>query len=145
MIINTIGFTRKSAEQFFAILSAAGVRRVIDTRLYNTSQLSGFAKQDDLRYFLGTIASIEYRHEPLLAPSDEILDAYRKKILGWDEYAAAYLALLRARQVESRLHRDELNDACLLCSEADPEHCHRRLAAEYLRETWGDIRIEHLR
>jgi uncharacterized protein (DUF488 family) len=79
MIIHTIGFTRKSAEVFFGSLSASGVRRIVDTRLYNTSQLSGFAKQDDLRYFLNKIASIEYRHEPLLAPTANILDDYKKR------------------------------------------------------------------
>jgi uncharacterized protein (DUF488 family) len=145
MIIHTIGFTRKSAEQFFATLSAAGVRRIVDTRLYNTSQLSGFAKQDDLRYFLRKIASIEYHHEPLLAPTADILDDYKKKAISWPQYEEAYVALMQNRQIESRLSREDLSDACLLCSEADPHHCHRRLAAEYLSDRWGDLKIDHLR
>jgi uncharacterized protein (DUF488 family) len=145
MIIHTIGFTRKSAEVFFASLGASGVRRIVDTRLYNTSQLSGFAKQDDLRYFLNKIASIEYRHEPLLAPTADILDDYKKKVISWGQYEEAYVELLRSRQIESRLRREDLNDACLLCSEADPHHCHRRLAAEYLYASWGPLKIDHIR
>ncbi len=145
MIIHTIGFTRKSAEAFFSSLRAAGVRRVVDTRLYNTSQLSGFAKQDDLRYFLDKIASIEYRHEPLLAPTADILEAYKKKTISWKHYEEAYLALMQSRQIESRMNREALSDACLLCSEADPLHCHRRLAAEYLSDRWGDLQIDHIR
>ena len=145
MIIHTIGFTRKSAEAFFASLSAAGVRRIVDTRLHNTSQLSGFAKQDDLRYFLDKIAQIEYRHEPLLAPTADILDDYKNKAISWKQYEEAYMALVRTRQVESRLSREDLSDSCLLCSEADPHHCHRRLAAEYLSDRWGDIKIDHIR
>lgn len=145
MIIHTIGFTRKSAEQFFASLSAAGVRRVVDTRLYNTSQLSGFAKQDDLRYFLEKLVSIEYRHEPLLAPTAEILDNYKKKAISWEQYEEAYVALMHSRQIESRLSREDLSGSCLLCSEEDPHHCHRRLAAEYLCDRWGNIQIDHIR
>jgi uncharacterized protein (DUF488 family) len=145
MIIHTIGFTRKSAEQFFASLRAAGVRRVIDTRLYNTSQLSGFAKQEDLRYFLEKIISIEYHHEPLLAPTADILDDYKKKTISWGQYEEAYVALMQRRQIESHLSHEDLSGSCLLCSEADPHHCHRRLAAEYLCDRWGDIQIDHIR
>jgi uncharacterized protein (DUF488 family) len=145
MIIHTIGFTRKSAEAFFSSLHAAGVRRVVDTRLYNTSQLSGFAKQDDLRYFLDRIGSIGYRYEPLLAPTPDILDSYKKRAISWGKYEESYLALMQSRQIESRLSREDLGDACLLCSEADPHHCHRRLAAEYLSARWGGIKIDHIR
>ena len=145
MIIHTIGFTQKSAEKFFGSLVAAGVTRVIDTRLHNTSQLSGFAKQDDLRFFLGKIGSIEYQHEPLLAPTDDILDRYKRKVITWPQYEEAYVALIRERGVESRLRPTALGDACLLCSEAEPHHCHRRLAAEYLRHHWQDVRINHIK
>lgn len=144
MKIHTIGFTQKSAEQFFGKLRQAGVLRVIDTRLHNTSQLSGFAKQDDLRYFLRAIASIDYLQEPLLAPTDEMLDAYKKKRMGWSEYEHCFLALMRERKIEKRLSREVADGSCLLCSEAKPHHCHRRLVAEYLKDHWGDMEINHI-
>jgi uncharacterized protein (DUF488 family) len=145
MIIHTIGFTQKSAERFFRELTAAGVKRVIDTRLHNTSQLSGFAKQDDLRFFLDKLGAIEYRYEPLLAPTDEILDQYKKRAISWSEYEDAYIKLIHARDIENKLSPLALEDACLLCSEAEPHHCHRRLAAEYLRDHWQDVQIHHIK
>jgi len=144
MIIHTIGFTQKSAEKFFGSLLAAGVKRVIDTRLHSTSQLSGFAKQDDLRFFLGKIGAIDYQHEPLLAPTPDILDRYKKKAITWNQYEDAYLQLIRERRIEGKLSPETLEDACLLCSEAQPHHCHRRLAAEYLRDHWRDVQIHHI-
>ena len=144
MKLFTIGFTKSKAADFFARLDRAGVRHVHDTRLNRVSQLAGFAKQDDLRFFLGRIANINYSVEPLLAPTADILDAYRKKELGWDEYARRYLALLDARKVEHRLVVADLADACLLCSEATPEHCHRRLAADYLALSTTGVEIVHL-
>jgi uncharacterized protein (DUF488 family) len=145
MIIHTIGFTQKSAERFFGSLVAAGVKRIIDTRLHNTSQLSGFAKQDDLRFFLENIGSIEYQHEPLLAPTNDILDQYKKKAISWSQYEDAYVKLIRERGIQSKLTPAALADACLLCSEAEPHHCHRRLAAEFLRDHWQDVQIHHIR
>src|SRR5918992_2614327 len=124
MKIHTIGFTQKSAEQFFGKLRQASILRVIDTRLHNTSQLSGFAKQDDLRYFLRAIAGIDYLQEPLLAPTDEMLDAYKKKRMDWSEYERRFLALMRERKIEKRLSREVADGGCLLCSEAKPHHCH---------------------
>lgn len=144
MKIHTIGFTQKSAEQFFGKLKKAGVARVIDTRLHNTSQLAGFAKQDDLRYFLHEIGGIGYLHEPLLAPVEALLDDYKKKRIGWSEYERRFLDLMRGRQIEKKLSRESLEGACLLCSEAKPHHCHRRLVAEYLRDHWGDVSINHI-
>lgn len=144
MTIFTIGFTHKSAERFFGLLVNAGVTRVIDIRLHSTSQLAGFAKRDDLRFFLGSIGKIDYRHEPLLAPTEDLLSDYRKKRIGWDEYELRFLSLLRERQVEARLDRSLFDQVCLLCSEATPEHCHRRLIAEYLQQQWGSIEIVHL-
>src|ERR1700683_1844271 len=145
MIIRTIGFTQKAAEEFFGTLIKAGVKKVIDTRLHNTSQLSGFAKRDDLRFFLTRIGPIEYEQAPMLAPTEEMLESYKKKVKTWDEYEHAYLKLLREREVEKALSRASLEDACLLCSEAEPHHCHRRLAAEYLRSHWADVAILHLK
>ena len=128
----------------FGKLQQAGVARVVDTRLHNTSQLAGFAKQDDLRYFLRTIAAIEYLHEPLLAPTDEMLAAYKKRRIKWDEYERRFLDLIQERQIEQRVSREMMDQGCLLCSEAIPHHCHRRLVAEYLCEHWGDVTINHI-
>ncbi len=114
-------------------------------RLKNTSQLAGFAKRDDLEYFLREICGAEYHHEPILSPDKELLDGYTKKTIPWEEYESRFLALLGQRRVEESLDR-ELFDVptVLLCSEPTAEHCHRRLLAEYLASKWGDVRIVHL-
>ena len=140
----TIGFTQKTAEQFFGALTSANVKRIIDVRLKNSSQLSGFAKRNDLQYFLREIAGIEYVHEPLLAPTDEILSAYRKKEIGWTEYERQFAILMQEREIEKRLDPKILDSGCLLCSEAEPHFCHRRLVLEYLRSAWGEIDVDHL-
>ena len=140
----TIGFTKKTAEAFFTALARAGVKRVIDIRLNNVSQLAGFAKRDDLRYFLRAIDKIDYHHRPDLAPTQEILDAFKKNKGSWPEYERDNFALLTARGVEKVITPDLLHDACLLCSEEKPAECHRRLVAEYLRSTWGNVTIAHL-
>ncbi|MDP9052783.1 MAG: DUF488 domain-containing protein [Acidobacteriota bacterium] len=145
MKLFTIGFTRKSAEKFFTSLQNAGVGRLLDVRLHNTSQLSGFAKRNDLRYFARQICSIEYAHLPQLAPTPEILSPYKKdKSVGWDTYARQYLALIESRRIEESLAPALLENACLLCSEDQPHHCHRRLIAEYLQQRWGNVEITHL-
>jgi len=143
MKLFTIGFTRSSAEHFFARLKSAGVRTVIDVRLNNASQLAGFAKKDDLRYFARAICGAGYEHLPELAPTPEMLATYRQSKDGWPSYARAFLDLMARRKIE-RLDRAAFDGGCLLCSEATPHHCHRRLVAEYLRDRWGDIEIEHL-
>lgn len=140
----TIGFTEKSAKEFFAKLKEAGVRRVVDIRLNNVSQLAGFAKKLDLEYFLRTIADINYAHELELAPTKDMLDDYRKKHIDWNEFADRYQNLLHARQPAKRFKPIDFDHACLLCSEPAPEHCHRRLAAEYLQSQWGNVIIQHL-
>jgi uncharacterized protein (DUF488 family) len=141
----TIGFTKKSAESFFTMLQRAGVRRLVDIRLNNVSQLAGFAKRDDLRYFAKAICGIEYVHVPDLAPTQAMLDEFKKSRQGdWAVYEQQFLALMRRRRVEATLAPDFLDGACLLCSEDQPQHCHRRLVAEYLQQQWGDIEIEHL-
>jgi uncharacterized protein (DUF488 family) len=140
----TIGFTRKSAADFFTRLRQAGVQKVIDTRLNNKSQLAGFAKQDDLRFFLQEIGGMDYKHELSLAPTQDILDAYKKKKISWDEYSERYLALLKDRQVETQLSEESLENACFLCSEDQPHFCHRRLAAEYLKDYFETLAILHL-
>jgi uncharacterized protein (DUF488 family) len=140
----TIGFTKKTAEEFFTRLVRAKVKRVIDIRLNNVSQLAGFAKRDDLRYFLRIIGGIEYVHRPDLAPTQDILDAYKKNKGDWLLYEQDFLALLTARKVEDKIQPDLLQDGCLLCSEEKPLHCHRRLVAEYLREKWRNVEIHHI-
>lgn len=141
----TIGFTQTTARAFFERLKAAQVRAVIDVRLHNTSQLAGFAKADDLAFFLGEIGGMVYRHEPLLAPSDDILKAFKRDKGDWRLYETRFLSLMAERKIEARLKPDLFEGACLLCSEAAPHHCHRRLVCEYLNRKWdGRLRVRHL-
>jgi uncharacterized protein (DUF488 family) len=141
----TIGFTQTTARGFFERLKAAQVRAVIDVRLHNTSQLAGFAKADDLAFFLGEIGGMAYRHEPLLAPSDDILKAFKRDKGDWRVYETRFLDLMAERRIEARLKPDLFEGACLLCSEATPHHCHRRLVCEYLNRKWdGRLRVRHL-
>ena len=140
----TIGFTKKNAQTFFSKLRNAGVTKLIDIRLNNVSQLAGFAKRDDLIFFLKELCDCDYRHMPNFAPTKEILDAYKNKHIDWDEYVRRFSKLIKERKIESKIKAEELNNACLLCSEPTPEQCHRRLVAEYLKEKLGDIEIKHL-
>ena len=142
--IYTIGFTKKSASEFFGTLKESGAKRVVDVRLNNVSQLAGFAKRDDLEYFLRQICRMDYVHVPDLAPTKEMLDAYRKEHRDWQTYEREFLALMDARRVAKLGIKRIMSNACLLCSEDTPDHCHRRLVAEYLRRHWGDVEITHL-
>lgn len=144
MKVYTIGFTKTSAQHFFGRLKGAGVGKVVDVRLHNVSQLAGFAKKDDLRYFLQAIADIGYEHHPELAPTEEMLQGFRASggIRGPSEQG--FLDLLAERRVEKTLDPRALDGACLLCSEDKPHHCHRRLVAEYLDSHWGGLEIVHL-
>lgn len=145
MEIYTIGFTKKTADKFFGLLRAAGITRLIDTRLNNVSQLAGFAKQDDLKFFLKEICHADYVHEPLLAPTQEMLDQYKKEKGSWENYEVQFVALLRDRQIENKLRKDIFEGrAVLLCSEDKPDHCHRRLVAEYLAKRWPGVSVKHL-
>lgn len=146
MEIYSIGFTKTTAENFFGRLEGSGIARLLDVRRNPSSQLSGFAKDRDLPWFLRSLIGADYRHEPLLAPTDEILNAYKRRgAMSWGEYERRFLALMREREVERRLQREAfLTPTALLCSEATPEHCHRRLVLEYLAEAWGDVQIVHL-
>lgn len=144
MKLYTIGFTKKSATRFFSLLRESGASTLIDTRLNNVSQLAGFTKRDDLEFFASELCGMDYRHELLLAPSADLLSAYKQGNWTWLDYEAAYLDLIRGRNVETALRASDLNNAVLLCSEATPDQCHRRLAAEYLSDAWGDVDIEHL-
>ena len=146
MEIYSIGFTQSTAKQFFGTLKSAGVRRLLDVRLNNTSQLAGFAKRDDLAYFLGAICGAAYEHEPLLAPTQALLDEYKKKKGAWESYEREFIELLRERRVEAEISPEPFRatPTALLCSEKTSEHCHRRLVLEYLRDAWGDVTITHL-
>ena len=145
MEVYSIGFTKKTAEQFFGLLKNAGIRRLLDVRLNNTSQLAGFTKKDDLQFFLREICGAEYLHEPLLAPTQEILDAYKKRKGSWAEYETGFLMLMSERRVEQELDKSVFSvPTVLLCSEPAADHCHRRLVLEYLKDRWGDLTIEHL-
>lgn len=143
--VATIGFIKTSAEHFFDRLLKAGVKKVVDVRLHNTSQLAGFAKADDLAYFLRKIGGIDYVHQPLLAPTDPMLKAYKKEKGDWRAYEQRFLGLMAERQIEKRLKPEMFDGACLLCSEDKPHHCHRRLVCEYLNEKWdGALDVHHL-
>ena len=145
MKIFTIGFTKKSAETFFTRLQKSGAKRLVDVRLNNVSQLAGFAKRDDLRYFTKQLCGIEYLHLTALAPTANILDPYKKAKNGdWNLYESQFLDLMKARRIEETISPEMIDGGCLLCSEEKPHHCHRRLVAEYLKEKWGDVEIEHI-
>ena len=142
MTLYTIGFTKSTAERFFGRLRSAGVTRLIDTRLRRDGQLAGFAKLPDLEYFARELAGVAYTAEPLLVPTAELLDGYRDKAITWDEYADAYRALLAERAPEKSIDAASLANACLLCSEHAPEHCHRSVAAAYLAAAFPGAGIE---
>jgi uncharacterized protein (DUF488 family) len=143
--VYTIGFTKKPAEEFFGLLKAAGVKRLVDVRLNNVSQLAGFAKRHDLEFFLKELCGIEYVHELRLAPEKDMLDAYKKQKGAWAEYEREFRQLIANRQIETTVGRDLFEvPAALLCSEPTPEFCHRRLVVEHLQEKWGDLEIRHL-
>lgn len=144
MKLFTIGFTKKTAQKFFGLLRSSGVKRVVDVRLNNVSQLAGFAKKDDLAFFLKELGNIDYVHVPELAPTQEMLDAYKKEKGDWTLYEQRFLGLMRQRKIEEKLPRSIFDGGCLLCSEDQPHHCHRRLVADYLKHYWGDVEVKHL-
>ena len=144
MNLYTIGFTQKRAEQFFSLLARHGVKRVLDIRLNNRSQLAGFAKRDDLGYFLKALCGIEYLFFFNDTATTEILAAYKHNGGNWPTYEQQFLALLEQRRVAATLESALFEDACLLCSEHQPHHCHRRLVAEHLSAHWDGVEIRHL-
>jgi uncharacterized protein (DUF488 family) len=145
LTVATIGFTKTTAENFFGRLLSSNIRAVVDVRLHNTSQLAGFAKAEDLRFFLQKMGGIQYVHQPLLAPTDTMLKAFKNDKGDWNVYQSRFLSLMAERKIEERLKPDMLDGACLLCSEATPHHCHRRLVCEYLNDKWdGRLSVRHL-
>lgn len=144
MKIYTIGFTKKSAKDFFGILKKNNISRLIDIRLNNGSQLAGFSKGTDLKYFLKELCKIDYTYDTDLAPTKEILDDYKKHKITWSQYENRFNDLLTNRNITSNLSRylTESGAICLLCSESTPENCHRRLVAEYAEKHFPDLNIE---
>lgn len=141
----TIGFTKKSAEQFFELLKKHHVKKLIDVRINNGSQLAGFAKGTDLRYFLEQIGGIGYRHIVDFAPTKELLSDYRAEKVNWIEYEKVYTDLLNRRSINAKYKVENFDKCCFLCSEDTPEHCHRRLLAEYLKnQNFDNVKIIHL-
>lgn len=144
MKLYTIGFTKKSADAFFGLLRTSGAERLVDVRLNNVSQLAGFAKRDDLAFFVRELCGMEYHHELELAPTKTMLDDYKKHGASWTDYERSFMDLMANREIETHVSRDLLNNSVLLCSEVAPHNCHRRLVVEYLADRWGDLTIEHL-
>ncbi len=145
MDIYTIGFTKKNAETFFNFLKGANVKTLIDVRLNNVSQLAGFAKRDDLKFFLNELCGADYVHSPELAPTKDILNAYKKGDMPWDVYEDKFLNLMGQRNIERSIKPVLLDHGCLLCSEHEPHLCHRRLVIEYLNQHSDlDLKVRHL-
>lgn len=141
----TIGFTQKKANKFFSLIKNNNVSRVIDVRLNNVSQLAGFAKRDDLKFFLSELCGTDYIHLENLAPTRDILSDYKKNIITWDAYEDKFLNLIAKRNIERTVDKSILDNGCLLCSEHKPHHCHRRLVVEYLNDHWEtNIEVVHL-
>ena len=145
MEICTIGFTKHTAEGFFRILKHHGVERLIDVRLNNVSQLAGFAKRDDLKYFLESLCRADYVHEPEFAPTPELLKSYRGGEIDWQEYESTFMGLMEDRRIEQQFTPDFFKPrSVLLCSEHKADRCHRRLVVEYLNRHWGGVSAVHL-
>lgn len=144
MRLYTIGFTKKPARTFFGLLRESGATALVDVRLNNISQLAGFAKRDDLAFFLKELCGMGYSHEIALAPTQEMLDDYKKHGQAWADYESRFRELMREREIENYFSPSALHNAALLCSEDKPQKCHRRVVAEYLRDYWEDVEIVHL-
>lgn len=144
MKVFTIGFTKKTAKEFFGKLRDSQVRSIIDVRLNNLSQLAAFAKRDDLKFFLDEICGIDYYHVEILAPTEKMLSQYKKKTISWDIYEQKFLDLIESRKIEQQIPDELLERACLLCSEHLPHKCHRRLVVEYLKDHGRKIDVQHL-
>ena len=144
MKIFTIGYAGKTAEQFFTVLKSMQIKTLIDVRLYNTSQLAGYTKKNDLNYFTNEIAKANYLHLPAMSPTKAILDAYKKGQMSWQEYQCQFDQIITERQIENIIPVKQLDMVCLLCAEKAADKCHRRLVGEYLANKFGDIELIHL-
>jgi len=145
MNIYTLGFTKKNAQTFFNFVKDSNITTLIDVRLNNVSQLAGFAKRDDLRFFLKELCNTDYIHAPEFAPTKDILNAYKKGEMSWEKYEDKFLNLMAQRNIERLTNTLPLDQSCLLCSEHEPHLCHRRLVVEYLNQNSNlDLKVKHL-
>jgi len=143
--IYTIGFTKKSAETFFNFIKLSNISTLLDVRLNNVSQLAGFAKRDNLKFFLKELCNTDYIHTPELAPTKDMLSAYKKGEISWEAYEDKFLNLMAQRHIERDVKPTLLDHGCLLCSEHEPHLCHRRLVVEYLNENSDlNLKVKHL-
>ncbi len=142
--IFTIGYASRNAREFFTILKQAGIRKVIDVRLYNTSRLAGFTKRQDIEYFLQAIVGAGYIHMPIMAPTKQLLNDYKKGLISWQQYETQFKSIITQRQIDKHIMPQDIDMSCFLCSEATADNCHRRLVAEYLAGLWPNISINHL-
>jgi len=140
----TIGFTKKSAEQFFSLLLDNRVKRLVDIRINNSSQLAGFAKGADLQYFARAIGNMDYVYMEDFAPTKELLSDYQNKRMDWDEYQKIYHSLLKERNIAKKYDVKDFDGSCFLCSENIPDHCHRRLLVEFFKAQNKNVEIVHL-
>ncbi len=142
----TIGFTKKSAEKFFSLLKKADVKKIVDIRINNASQLAGFAKGSDLQFFVKAILGAEYIHITDLSPTKELLKSYQDKEIDWAGYVRIFSNLLKERHIKDKYKVEDFDNCCFLCTEDTPEQCHRRLVVEYFRDNNPDkdVRIVHL-
>lgn len=146
MNLYTIGFTQKSAKEFFDLIKSHNIDLLIDIRLNNVSQLAGFAKGKDLEFFLKEICNCKYAHDDVFSPTKELLDNYRAKKVSWYEYEEVFAKIMVDRQIENRFKNlyNGCENVCLLCTEPNAEKCHRRLVAEYLQEHLNNIEVSHI-
>ena len=143
-VLYTIGYTKRSAQSFFTTLEDANVKLLIDIRLNNTSQLAGYTKKEDLAFFLKAISSCDYVHLPEFAPSKDILDSYHAKNIDWQVYESKFTELLESRNPIMQIRGLNIDHSCLLCAEPKPDKCHRRLVANYIKQYYPEIQIQHL-
>ena len=145
MNIYTIGFTKKDAKTFFDFINESDIKTVLDVRLNNISQLSGFAKKNDLTFFLKELCGSDYLHVPEFAPTKEMLNSYKKKEISWNQYENDFLELMDKGSIHKHLSSDLLDHGCLLCSEHEPHFCHRRLVVEFINlNTDYNLTVTHL-
>lgn len=146
MVLYTLGFTQKSAQQFFELIKSNNIDMLVDIRLNNKSQLAGFTKGDDLRYFLDKICNCKYRHCIEYAPTKDILGNYKKKVISWDEYVTQYIPLMQKRDAVQKFVEEfgDYKSVCLLCSEPTPINCHRRLLSEMIVAECPGITVKHI-
>jgi uncharacterized protein (DUF488 family) len=143
--IFTIGFTKRTATEFFGELERARIEHLVDVRLSNTSQLAGYTKRGDLEFFLERVGGISYRHEPLLSPTRELFDDRKRRRVGWQEFEKRFRRLMVERRVEDRIDPSWFRGrTVLLCSEASADECHRSIVADYLANAWGGTEVTHL-